>query len=152
MRYTLLSAQGIKLSCKAPFVKFEWLVLELPAANQRVSNSVFSVSSYILVLRSRITVYVSLVPLKILNVCVNATHCQEKKPWLCKWFWHNQIVSTPTIPFLSPLFSSILFYLQYQCRHKYVTYLRIWSDSCSTSLMAWTLPTHTFCSLVLWKQ
>ena len=51
MRYTLYSAQGIKLSWKAPFVKFEWLVLELPAANQRVSNSVFSVSSYILVLR-----------------------------------------------------------------------------------------------------
>ena len=48
VRHTLYSAQGIELSCKAPG-KFEWLVLELPAANHRVSNSVFSVSSYILV-------------------------------------------------------------------------------------------------------
>ena len=51
VKYTLYSVQGINLSCKVPFVKFEWLVLELPAANQRVSNSVFSFSSYILVLR-----------------------------------------------------------------------------------------------------
>ena len=51
MKYTLCSARGIKLSCEVPFVKFQWLVLELPAANQRVSNSAFSVSSYILVLR-----------------------------------------------------------------------------------------------------
>ena len=36
---------------KYAFGKSEWLVLELPAANQKVSNSVFSVSSYILVLR-----------------------------------------------------------------------------------------------------
>ena len=36
--YTLRSAQGIQLSCKVPFVKFQWLVLELLAANQRVSN------------------------------------------------------------------------------------------------------------------
>ena len=51
VKYTLYSAQGIKLSHKVPFVKFEWLVLELPVANQRVSNSVFSVHSYILVLK-----------------------------------------------------------------------------------------------------
>ena len=46
----LCSARGIKLSCEVPFVKFQWLVLELPAANQRVLNSVFFVSCYILVL------------------------------------------------------------------------------------------------------
>ena len=51
MTYTLCFARGIKLSCEVPFVKFQWLVLKLPAANQRVSNSVFFVSSYILVLR-----------------------------------------------------------------------------------------------------
>ena len=51
VKYTLCSAQGIKLSCEITFVKFHWLVLELPAAKQRVSNSVFFVSSYILVLR-----------------------------------------------------------------------------------------------------
>ena len=53
VKYTLCSAQGIKLSCEVPFVKFQWLVLELPADNQRVSNSVFFVSSYMPVLRSR---------------------------------------------------------------------------------------------------
>ena len=56
VKYTLCSARGIKLSCEAPFVKFQWLVLELPAANQRVSNSVFFVSSYILVLRLNIPI------------------------------------------------------------------------------------------------
>ena len=54
VKYILCSAQGIKLSCEVPFVKFQWLVLELPAANQRVSNSVFFVSSYILVLRLKV--------------------------------------------------------------------------------------------------
>ena len=46
-----LSAQGVQLSGEVSFVKFEWLVLGLPAVNQRLSNSVFSVSSYIPVLR-----------------------------------------------------------------------------------------------------
>ena len=49
--YTLCFARGIKLSCEVPFVKFQWLVLKLPADNQRMSNSGFFVSSYILVLR-----------------------------------------------------------------------------------------------------
>ena len=39
------------LQCMVPFVKVVWLELELPAANPKVSNSVFSISSYILVLR-----------------------------------------------------------------------------------------------------
>ena len=51
VKYTLCSARGIKLSCEVPFVKFQWLVLKLPSDNQRVSNSVFFDSSYILVLR-----------------------------------------------------------------------------------------------------
>ena len=48
VKYTLHSVLVIKLSFKVPVVKLEWLVLELPAANQRVSNSVFSISSYTL--------------------------------------------------------------------------------------------------------
>ena len=44
VKYTLCFARGIKLSCEVPFVKFQWLVLKLPAANQRVSNSVFLLS------------------------------------------------------------------------------------------------------------
>ena len=51
VKYTIYSGQSTKLSCKVPFVKFEWLVLKLPAANQRVSNSVFSVSSCVKMLR-----------------------------------------------------------------------------------------------------
>ena len=50
-RYTLLPSLGVQLSGEVPFVIFEWLVWELPPDNQRVSNSVFSVSSYILGLR-----------------------------------------------------------------------------------------------------
>ena len=50
-RYTLLPSLGVQLSGEVPFVIFEWLVWELPPDNQRVSISVFSVSSYILVLR-----------------------------------------------------------------------------------------------------
>ena len=45
VKYTLCSARDIKLSCKVPFVKFQWLVLELPAANQWVSDYVFLLPS-----------------------------------------------------------------------------------------------------------
>ena len=58
MKYTLCSARGIKLSFEVPFVKFQWLVLKLPSDNQRVSNSVFFVSSYILVLSMANSAYI----------------------------------------------------------------------------------------------
>ena len=50
-RYTLFSGQGIQLSGKVPFVIFEWLVWELPADNQRVSDSIFKVKQIIYIVR-----------------------------------------------------------------------------------------------------
>ena len=47
----LFSGQGIQLSGNVPFVIFEWLVWELPADNQRVSDSVFKVKRIIYIVR-----------------------------------------------------------------------------------------------------
>ena len=40
LRYTLCCCPVVQLSWVVPFITFEWLVYELPAANQRVSSSV----------------------------------------------------------------------------------------------------------------
>ena len=47
----LFSGQGVQLSGNVPFVIFEWLVWELPADNQRVSDSVFKVKRIIYIVR-----------------------------------------------------------------------------------------------------
>ena len=44
-------------------------------------------------------------------MCVSMPLIVRKKPWLRKWFWHNQIVSTTTIPFLSPLSFLLYFFI-----------------------------------------
>ena len=50
-RYTLCWCPVVQLSGQALFVIFEWLVIELPAVNQRVSGSVFQRSPIIIVYR-----------------------------------------------------------------------------------------------------
>ena len=47
----LFSGQGVQLSGNVPFVIFEWLVWELPADNQRVSDLVFKVKQIIYIVR-----------------------------------------------------------------------------------------------------
>ena len=73
--YILFSGQGVQLSGNVPFVIFEWLVWELPADNQRVSDSVFKVKRIIYVVRS---IWIRDHTCKLVN---NRTFAQLKTLW-----------------------------------------------------------------------